>query len=129
VDGDHEHPRPSPTSPAKAVLILVAIAVATGFLGWQTLRTRQFTITTLSRPGTYRLTCAPSHPSSRRIHVSGWIDGTATFEITGGRGPETVGPGNVEWKTGGDWSGGDCLLKLTPGTAVTGELRVEYRFD
>lgn len=124
----HEHPAKS-TSPRKAVLVLVAMFVLIAFFGWQTLHTRQITITSVSRAGAYTLVCPRTAPSSRRIHVTGWIDGKATLEITEGLGPETIGPGNVDWKTGGDWYAGDCLLKYSPGTTTMGKLTVEYRFD
>jgi hypothetical protein len=128
VDEVHEHTR-KPTSPWTAVLTLAAVFVAVAFFGWQTLHTRQLTISSVSKPGEYTLICPRSSPSSRRIHVTGWIDGKATLEITGGLGPESIGPGNVDWKTGGDWYAGDCVLTYSPGTATTGKLTVEYRFD
>jgi len=128
VDDSHEHAPQKPTSHRTAVFILIAITVSIAFFGWQALRTRQLTISSISKPGEYRLTCSRTPSSSRWIHVSGWIDGKATIRLNGVD-PAAIGPGNVEWKTSSDWHEGDCMLQYSPGTAVMGKLTVDYRIE
>jgi len=128
VDDPHEHAPKKPTSPRTAIFILIAIFVSIAFYGWQALRTRQLTITSISKAGEYPLTLSRTPPSSRWIHVSGWIDGTATIQLNG-EDPVTIASGNVEWKTAGDYTDRDCVLKYKPGTAKMGKLTVEYRVE
>ncbi|HLY10312.1 MAG TPA: hypothetical protein VKW04_13475 [Planctomycetota bacterium] len=112
-----------------AAFILIAMAVTIAFYGWQTLRTRQLSITSVSKSGEYRLPCSRTPPSHRWIHVTGWIDGQAILEVPGGPGPERVGPGAIEWKVSGPWDAGDCVLKYSPGSTTLGKLSVEYRIE
>jgi len=63
------------------------------------------------------------------IHVTGWIDGTATLELPGGAGPVTLDAGNVEWKLSGDWTQGDCILKYLARDRADRTLTVEYRIE
>jgi hypothetical protein len=128
VDDASDAPKPA-ASHRTAVFILIAMAVTIAFYGWQSLRTKQLTITSVSKPGDYVLTRSRTPPSSRWIRVTGWLDGPATLQVSGGLGPVTVGPGHVEWKTGGDWNEGDCTLKYAPAGAATGQLTVEYRIE
>lgn len=128
MDDPHDPPKPA-ASHRTAAFIMIAMTVTLAFYGWQTLRTRQLSITTVSKPGDYVLTASRKLPSSRWIHVTGWLDGPATLEVSDGPGPVTVGPGNVEWKTAGDWHDVNCTLKYTPAGATTGRLTVEYRIE
>jgi hypothetical protein len=110
------------------VFILIAITVTTAYFGWQALRTSELSITSISKPGDYRLASSKPHPSSRWIRVTGWIDGLATLEVPG-LSPASIGPGSVEWKGAGSWDAGDCVLKYTPRTATMGKLTVAYRIE
>jgi hypothetical protein len=124
-------PSEEPRTPARrrtAAFVIVAMAVTLAWFGWQVYRTSRLSIIAVSKPGDYRLTSPRKDVSKLWVHVNGWIDGQATLEIPG-RAPQPVGPGNVEWKIGCDWSQADCILKYAPSSATTGRLEVEYRFD
>jgi hypothetical protein len=127
VDDSHEDAN-KPASHRTAVFILIAMTVTIAFFGWQALRTSQLSITSISKPGDYRLVSSKAHPSKRWIHVTGWIDGLATLEIPRLE-SATIGPGSVEWKGASDWDAGDCVLKYTPRTATMGKLTVDYRIE
>ncbi len=123
----NEDARP-PARHHTAIFILIAMAVMIGWFGWQTLRTRSLTITSVSKPGDYMLESTATRPSSRRIHVSGWIDGRADLQF-GKEDPVSVGPGTVEWKISGDWAESRIPLKYTPRGTALGKLVIEYRID
>jgi hypothetical protein len=127
VHDPHEEPK-KPASHHTAVFILIAMVVTIAWFGWQTLRTHTLTITSVSKPGTYVLEASRPRPSSRRVHVTGWIDGRADLQV-GSDAAVSVGPGTVEWKTAGDWVEGDLVLKYTPRGTTLGKLTVDYRID
>ncbi len=127
MDESHGHPK-KPTSHRTAIFILVVTFVAIAYFGWQTLQTRRLTISSLSKPGEYRLTGPELHPTRLRVHVTGWLEGQATIAIPGQQ-AATIGPGNVDWTWSGPWKEPDCLLKYAPKTATMGSLSVEYRIQ
>jgi hypothetical protein len=122
-----EQPRP-PTRRRTAAFVLVAMVVTLTWFGWQVYRTSRLSITAVGKPGDYRLTSSRKGASAIWLHVSGWLDGTASLELPG-RASQLLGPGNVEWKLRHEWSETECVLKYAPKTATTGRLEVEYRFD
>lgn len=124
-------PSEAPRTPARrrtAAFVIVAMIVTLAWFGWQVYRTSRLSIVAVGKPGDYRLTASRKDVSTLWLHVNGWIDGRATLEIPG-RAPQSLGPGNVEWKIGCDWFQADCVLKYSPSSATTGRLEVEYRFD
>lgn len=123
----NEDARP-PAKHHTAIFILIAMAVMIAWFGWQTLRTHSLSITSVSKPGEYVLEASQPRPSSRRVHVSGWIDGRADLQL-GKDAPRSVGPGKVEWSTSGDWTEPKLVLKYTPWGTTMGKLTVEYRID
>jgi hypothetical protein len=127
VQDPHDAPK-APASHRTAAFILIAMTVTLAYFGWQVYRTSRLSITTISKAGDYRLASTKPAPSTLWLHVSGWLDGEAAIEVPG-RGPATLGPGNVEWKIGCDWFQKDCVLKYTPRSATSGRLDVEYRID
>jgi hypothetical protein len=124
-------PSEEPRTPARrrtAAFVIVAMAVTLAWFGWQVYRTSRLSIIAVSKPGEYRLTSARKDVKLLWIHVSGWIDGSASVEIPSGP-PQWLGPGNVEWKMRREGVAPECILKYTPKSATTGRLEVEYRFD
>jgi uncharacterized protein (DUF58 family) len=126
-DPDEKH-RTSTAPRRTAALILLALFVTLAFLGWRVLGTSRFTISTVAKASEHRLKSPKAHPSSLRIHVTGWLDGQATLQSPH-REATVVGPGPVEWRAGGDFTDPECVLRYTPRNATVGELTVEYRFD
>jgi len=125
-------PSEEPRTPARrrtAAFVIVAMAVTLGWFGWQVYRTSRLSIIAVSKPGEYRLTSSRKGVTLLWIHVSGWIDGTASVEMAPYGPSQSLGPGNVEWKISREWTNPDCELKYTPKSATTGRLEVEYRFD
>ncbi|MBI3505017.1 MAG: hypothetical protein HY059_09265 [Proteobacteria bacterium] len=69
-----------------------------------------------------------------QVRVVGRIDGAATIERAYAPdrrmyGPQKIGPGAVSLHVGGDWYSETCILYYEPGTARSGSLTVEYKFQ
>ncbi|HUR38239.1 MAG TPA: hypothetical protein VM222_02045 [Planctomycetota bacterium] len=127
IDPEEKH-RASTATRRTAVLIVLALFVALAFLGWRVLGTSRLTISAVAKPSEHRLKSPKPHPSSLRIHVTGWLDGQATLQSPH-REATVVGPGPVEWRAGGDYYEPEGVLRYAPRGATVGQLTVEYRFD
>ncbi len=110
-----------------AVFVVIALTMTILMLGWQVLRTSTLKVDNVTRPAELRLTTAKKQPDNLSVHVTGWIDGTATLALAGST-PTQVGPGNVEWRRDGDFYSSEAVVNYVPRNVTTGHLTVEYRF-
>jgi len=126
-DPDEKH-RTSTATRRTAALIFIALSATLGFLGWRVLGTSRLTISAVAKPSEHLLKSPRPHPTSLRVHITGWLDGQATLQSPH-REATVVGPGPVEWRAGGDYHSPEAVLRYAPRGATTGQLTVEYRFD
>lgn len=94
---------------------------------------RTLVIDDLSRPQTYEFSSNAEDEEIYGIEVSGSGDfqGTVTLELLAPAGNvihrvTLENGGSFEW--GGDWYASEAAIRVTPGTAVDGEVKVRYRF-
>ena len=110
-----------------AVFVALAMGAIILMLGWRVLATASLDVASVTRAGEYSLISPRKSSGGLWVHVTGWIDGTAEMEIPGRPGGK-VGPGNVDWRSDGDWAQNSATLKYLPRGVTTGHVRVEYRF-
>jgi hypothetical protein len=71
--------------------------------------------------------CRDGDPLFLDVHVSGYIDGYATFITPHGQ--FEIQPGNVDLRTGGDYYDKAAQLEYVPDNVTEGQLTVKYKFS
>ena len=111
-----------------AAVLAIVIAVALYLFLPRTL-----VIDDISRAETYRISSGAEDKDIYNIEISGSGEfrGTVNLELIAPAGnviqrATLENGGDFEWK--GDWYASEALIRVTPGTAQAGEIRLSYRF-
>ena len=106
-----------------AVILIALICLFAWYSRWSSYEIPSAEITT---PSIRKIHCRSGNTHALEVHVSGQINGHATFVTP--HGEFELQPGDVNLHVGSDYYSDDATLEYSPGNVTEGHLVVKYKF-